>query len=122
MDSDGGSQIPLAIDTTTVQMLAQTVIDSLTCQGVGGVAAAGLAVLNNGKSTKSFTGIAQSGVPLDSRVLQSLPNEPINLTSEGNKFQIVIKEARVEINGLAVVPFAVLTALHSKMPINLNLA
>ncbi|KAF2034210.1 hypothetical protein EK21DRAFT_108249 [Setomelanomma holmii] len=96
------------INAQTLQMGVQKVANTVTCQGIGGLAAAGLGVMNAGKAKSGKT----SSVSLDPRVLQSLPDGPIILISQGNKYQIVIKQASIEINGLKLVPFAVLTALH----------
>ncbi|KAH7071834.1 hypothetical protein BKA63DRAFT_418271 [Paraphoma chrysanthemicola] len=101
---------PPAIDAQTLQTGLQKAIDTVTCQGIGGVAAAGLGFMNAAKA-KNKNG-EQSSAPLDPRVLGSLPDGPIVLSSEGNTFQVVIKQASVEINGLKLVPFAVLTGLH----------
>ncbi|KAL6708012.1 hypothetical protein ACN47E_003446 [Coniothyrium glycines] len=109
--SDGVQPFPLAIDATTAQRGAQALIDKLTCQGIGGLASAGLALMG---SNKPATGdaTAQASVPLDPKVFQSLPSGPIRLSSEGNNFQVIIKNLSLEINGLALQPFLVLTALH----------
>jgi hypothetical protein len=51
-------------------------------------------------------------VPLDPRAAQSLPQGPVEFTSEGNTFRIVLKDAEISINGLPLIPFGILTALH----------
>ncbi|KAH7084117.1 hypothetical protein FB567DRAFT_75732 [Paraphoma chrysanthemicola] len=101
---------PPAIDAQTLQTGLQKAIDTVTCQGIGGVAAAGLGFMNAAKAKNK--GGEQQSAPLDPRVLGSLPDGPIVLSSEGNSFRIVVKEASVEVNGLGLVPFAVLTGLH----------
>lgn len=108
--NDTGLIFP-AVDVSLAQMGAQKAIDALTCQGIGGLASAGLALMNSGESKSDKT---QASAMLDPRVLQSLPDGPIELTSDGNHFQIIIKKASVEINGMKLLPFAVLTALHGK--------
>lgn len=71
--------------------------------------------MNSGKANVNLLDMAQGGVPLDPRVTQGLPDGPITLTSEGNNFQIVLRDASIEINGMRLVPFAVVTALHGKI-------
>lgn len=88
----------------------QMIIDALTCQGIGGVAAAALGAMSASKDPKSM--MDMMNVPLDPRVLASLPQGPVEFTSEGNTFRIVLKDAEISINGLPVIPFGVLTALH----------
>lgn len=88
----------------------QLVIDKLTCQGIGGLAAAALGAMSGGKDQKSMMDMMNT--PLDPRVLGSLPQGPVEFTSEGNTFRIVLKDAEISINGLPVIPFGVLTALH----------
>jgi hypothetical protein len=51
-------------------------------------------------------------IPLDPRVAGSLPQGPVEFTSEGNTFRIVLKDARISINGLPMIRFGVITAFH----------
>lgn len=90
--------------------LAQAGINAITCQGFGGIAAIGLGLINSG--TIKFD--LKNAVPLDNATLTALPKEPISILSEGNKFEISIQDTKVTVNGMAIVPFAVLTALHSE--------
>jgi hypothetical protein len=60
------------------------------------------------------------GVPLDPTVLQALPRGPINLSSDGNIFEVSIESQSLHINGIAFIPFAVITALHSKLCIHIS--
>ncbi|KAH7343120.1 hypothetical protein BKA66DRAFT_543869 [Pyrenochaeta sp. MPI-SDFR-AT-0127] len=110
--SEGSTKSLLAIDAPTLQMGAQKAVDLLTCQGIGGLATAGLALMSSTKAKFGKTDETQGGTSLVATVFQRLPDGPITLTSEGNAFKIVIKQAAVEINGLKLIPFAVLTALH----------
>lgn len=57
---------------------------------------------------------SDDAVPLDSAVLRALPQGQITLSNNGNTFEIVIQDQSVKVNGLKLVPFAVLTGLHSK--------
>ncbi|KAG9195272.1 hypothetical protein G6011_00392 [Alternaria panax] len=108
------SQFPIAIDAGTAQMGAQKVIETFTCSGIGGFASAALGAMNAAKANASMMSMAmsQAGSLLDPTVLQALPRGPITISSEGNMFEIVIESQSLKINGLALVPFAVITGLH----------
>jgi hypothetical protein len=116
--ANGGIQIPIAIDAGTAQMGAQKLIDTLSCQGVGGIASAAFGAMTAAKVKAGMMAMMNMGqtnrtnAPLDSTVLQALPRGPIMLSSEGNMFEIVIESQSLKVNGLALVPFAVLTGLH----------
>jgi hypothetical protein len=102
--------MPLAIDANMLSGLAQAGTNAITCQGFGGIAAIGLGLINSG--TIKFD--LKNTVPLDNATLAALPKEPISILSGGNKFEISIQDTKVTVNGMAIVPFAVLTALHSE--------
>lgn len=91
--------------------LAQAGSDAITCQGFGGLAAIGLGLMNSG-TIKIDT---KNPVPLDSQTLAALPKDPVTILSEGNKFEIKIQSTEITINGMQIVPFAVLTSLHGKL-------
>ncbi|KAF1939792.1 hypothetical protein EJ02DRAFT_513567 [Clathrospora elynae] len=109
--TDINPQLPVAIDAGTLQLGAQTAINVLTCQGIGGLASAALGSMAIAKVKAAMMGM-MTGAPLDPVVMHALPQGPITLSSEGNQFEVVIQEQSLKINGLALVPFAVLTALH----------
>jgi hypothetical protein len=111
------SQLPIAIDAGTAQKGAQKLIDTLTCQGIGGIASAAFGAMAAAKVDASVMSksLAQVGQTLDPTVLQALPRGPITVSSEGNMFEIVIESQSVKINGLAIIPFAVITGLHGKL-------
>jgi hypothetical protein len=98
-------------------MGAQKVIETFTCSGIGGIASAALGAMTAAKANTSMLSkvMTQAGTPLDPIVLQALPRGPITLSSEGNMFEIVIESQSLKINGLALVPFAVITGLHGKL-------
>jgi hypothetical protein len=98
-------------------MGAQKLIDTFTCQGIGGIASAAFGAMAAAKTnaTMMSKAMAQLGQTLDPTVVQALPRGPITISSEGNTFEIVIESQRVKINGLALVPFAVITGLHGKL-------
>ncbi|CAN9418360.1 unnamed protein product [Alternaria alternata] len=112
--AEAQAKFPIAIDAETAQMGAQKVIETFTCSGIGGIAAAALGAMTAAKANASMMSMAmgQAGPPLDSTVLQALPRGPIVLSSEGNMFEIVIESQSLKINGLALIPFAVITGLH----------
>ncbi|KAF2472801.1 uncharacterized protein BDR25DRAFT_366007 [Lindgomyces ingoldianus] len=98
----------LAISSNMLSSLAQAGTNAITCQGFGGIAAIGLGLINSGTLKINL----KNPVPLDNRTLDALPKEPIVITSEGNRFEIKIQNSQVKINEMALVPFAVVTALH----------
>lgn len=91
----------------------QAAIDMLTCQGIGGLASVALGAMTASKN-KTSTKDMMSSVPLDPRVLAALPQGPVEFASEGNTFRIVLKDVEISINGLPLIPFGILTALHGK--------
>lgn len=103
------------IDGNTIQLAAQKAADLLTCRGVGGVASAGLGLMN-GANLKNilFSKDDGSGV-LDLGLLKSLPEEPFMVTSEGNNFKVVLKNMAISVNGWKGRDFVIITALHSKL-------
>lgn len=56
-----------------------------------------------------------NGPPLDPQVLQALPKGPVNITLNGNTFEIVLQDQDVKVNGQELKVFVVLTALHGKL-------
>ncbi|KAI1526875.1 hypothetical protein PtrCC142_008902 [Pyrenophora tritici-repentis] len=106
-----------AISATTAELAAQKAIDTLTCSGVGGLASAALGIMSAIKADPSILDMmaGDESVPLDGAVLRALPQGQITLFNAGNNFEVVIRDASVKVNGLDLVPFAVVTALHSKL-------
>ncbi|XP_014554401.1 hypothetical protein COCVIDRAFT_39714 [Bipolaris victoriae FI3] len=112
--SPDGAQIPLAIDSDTAQRGAQKIVDSLTCQGVGGIISAAMGFMSTSKSEVDMieTAMGQVGVPLDPMVLRLLPQGPVVVTSGGNNFEINAQEKSLRINGQSTSLFITLTWLH----------
>jgi hypothetical protein len=102
----------LAVNEASIMAGAQLAVDKLTCKGIGGAASVGLGIFSSGGGA-SLTMLAKSQVPLDPKVTQSLPDGPIEIKSGGNTFRIVLRDADIRINGLAIIPFGIFTALHS---------
>jgi hypothetical protein len=102
----------LAVNEASIMAGAQLAVDKLTCKGIGGAASVGLGIFSSGGGA-SLTMLAKSQVPLDPRVTQSLPEGPIEIKSGGNTFRIVLRDADIRINGLAIIPFGIFTTLHS---------
>jgi hypothetical protein len=110
---DTMSPLPdLAVNEASIMAGAQLAVDKLTCKGIGGAASVGLGIFSSGGGA-SLTMLAKSQVPLDPKVTQSLPDGPIEIKSGGNTFRIVLRDADIRINGLAIIPFGIFTALHS---------
>ncbi|KAI1539769.1 hypothetical protein PtrSN002B_008844 [Pyrenophora tritici-repentis] len=103
-----------AISATTAELAAQKAIDTLTCSGVGGLASAALGIMSAIKADPNILDMmaGDESVPLDGAVLRALPQGQITLFNAGNNFEVVIRDASVKVNGLDLVPFAVVTALH----------
>jgi hypothetical protein len=110
------SQFPVAIDAETAQMGAQKLIETFTCSGIGGIASAAYGAMTAAKANASMMSMVmtQASPPLDPTVLQALPRGRITISSEGNMFEIVIESKSLKINGLAFIPFAIITGLHGK--------
>ncbi|ENI01923.1 hypothetical protein COCC4DRAFT_52618 [Bipolaris maydis ATCC 48331] len=109
-----GAQLPLAIDSDTAQIGAQKIVDSLTCQGVGGIISAAMGFMSTSKAEVKMieTAMGQAGVSLDPKVLRLLPQGPVVVTSGGNSFEINAQEKSIRINGQALSMFTTLTWLH----------
>lgn len=107
----------MAISAATAELAAQTTINTLTCSGIGGLASAALGIMSAIKADPSLLdAVTSDGSPsLDAAVLRTLPQGPITLFNDGNNFEVVIRNSSVKVNGLDLVPFAVVTALHSKI-------
>lgn len=105
------------MDDQTLQGIAQTGIDTITCAGVGGLAALALGVMQS-PVLKDNKGNATSP-PLDNTTLAALPKGPVTVMNQGNKFTINIAEQAVTINGLELKPFAIMTALHGKCTLSI---
>ncbi|KAF2676878.1 hypothetical protein K458DRAFT_436943 [Lentithecium fluviatile CBS 122367] len=101
--------LALAVDSQTLQSLAQSGVNTLTCAGVGGLAAVGLGLRDSPALKMTMGGGSQ---PFDNSTLAALPKGPITITSEGNTFVINIIQGSFTINGRSLVPFAVITGLH----------
>lgn len=92
----------------------QLAINMLTCQGIGGIASIALGAMSASKNKTTMADL-MNNVPLDPRAAGSLPQGPVEFTSEGNTFRIVLKDAEISINGLPIIPFGILTALHGTL-------
>jgi hypothetical protein len=113
----------LAIDAETLNSAAQSSIDALTCNAIGGLATLSLEAMRSRK-LKAWvaTSMPNANVTkpfLDASVLAALPKGPLTVTSEGNVFTVELSNAKVTVNGLSYFPFAVLTTVHSECdPLN----
>ena len=104
------SSSPLAINESALSGAGQFGIDTLTCQGVGGLASVIFGVTSESKDKTSLL-----SSPLDSQAVSSLPQGPVEIRSQGNTYRIVLSDAEITINGLTIKLFAVLTALHGML-------
>lgn len=101
-----------AIDDKTLQGLAQSGLDAITCSGFGGLAALALGFTQNPAAKAS--GESAASPPLDNSTLAALPRGPVTITNEGNTFTINLAQQAFIINGLELKPFLIMTALHGK--------
>lgn len=109
----------LAIDSPTLQRFAQTGVDTLTCGGVGGLAAVGLNLFRSPAIKKAINDTRKMtmAAPLDPSIMASLPKDPITVNSGNTKFVInFTNPTAITINDLAIIPFAIFTAVHSMCP------
>ena len=104
------SSSPLAINESALSGAGQFGLDTLTCQGVGGLASVIFGVTSESKDKTSLL-----SSPLDSQAVSSLPQGPVEIRSQGNTYRIVLSDAEITINGLTIKLFAVLTALHGML-------
>lgn len=109
-NTSAATTFPLAIKEATIMGGGQMAISALTCQGIGGIASVALGAMSASKNKTSMMDMMT--IPIDPRAVGSLPQGPVEFTSEGNTFRIVLKDAEISINGLPVIPFGILTALH----------
>ncbi|KAF3041895.1 hypothetical protein E8E12_005491 [Didymella heteroderae] len=109
-NTSAAGAFPLAINDATLMAGGQTAINLLTCQGIGGIASVVLGSMSANKGKMSIKDMMN--IPLDPRAAASLPQGPVEFTSEGNTFRIVLKDAELTINGLPVIRFGIITALH----------
>jgi hypothetical protein len=117
--TDAAPTTPAKLDTimlnTTLDPVIQAGIDALGCQGVGGLAAIGLSLLQRGKiSTSSFGNLTSS--------FASFTNQTYTIKEAGNTYTANIATLNITLNGNPIVKAVVLIVLHGKPDfISLNL-
>lgn len=107
------SKLDLMMLSTTLDPIIQSGIDVLGCQGVGGVVAIGLSLLQSGKiSIGSFGNLTAS--------FSSLTNQTYTIKEGGNTYTANLANKDITqgitLNGQPVVKAAVLIVLHGKLP------
>ncbi|KAF9729295.1 hypothetical protein PMIN04_009289 [Paraphaeosphaeria minitans] len=100
--------VTLAVDGQTLEGIAQTGVDTITCSGLGGLAALALGI-TQGPALKGKMSISPS---LDNSTLAALPKGPLTVMNQGNNFTIDLADQTVTINGMGLKPFATMTGLH----------
>jgi len=88
-------------------------VNTVTCSGVGGLAAIALGILKNPAVKFTENGGAPTP-PLDDATLAALPKDPFTVSLAGNKYAIDIPGRTATVNDLKLKPFAIITGLHSK--------
>ncbi|KAF1965396.1 hypothetical protein BU23DRAFT_561137 [Bimuria novae-zelandiae CBS 107.79] len=101
-----------AIDDLTLQGIAQSGLDTVTCSGFGGLAALALGIMQGPLMKNAGMMDMPTLAPLDDSTLAALSKGPVTIMNEGNKFTVDIVKQAVTINGLEIKPFAITTALH----------
>ncbi|GAD94060.1 predicted protein [Paecilomyces variotii No. 5] len=97
-----------SINVTLVDSLLQKSSDALTCEGIGGL----FGVLTGLMASKTLPqSTSATGDILNSSAL-GLPTTPVTIRNSGNEFNIDLQKITLSVNGLPVIKFAVLTALH----------
>ena len=103
------SKLDLMMLNTTLDPIIQGGIDTLGCQGVGGVVAIGLSLLESGKiSLGSFGNLTSS--------FASLTNQTYTIKEGGNTYTANLSTKDITLNGQPVVKAVVLIVLHGKVP------
>jgi hypothetical protein len=105
------SKLDLMMLNTTLDPILQDGIDALGCQGVGGVVAIGLSLLQSGKiSLGSFGNLTSS--------FSSLTNQTYTIKEGGNTYTANLANKDIiqgiTLNGQPVVKAVVLIVLHGK--------
>ncbi|KAJ9388768.1 hypothetical protein DTO063F5_2416 [Paecilomyces variotii] len=98
------------INITLIDSLLQKSSDALTCEGIGGLFGV-LSGLMASKTLPQSTSTSTTDDILNSSAL-GLPTTPVTIQNSGNEFNIDLQKITLSVNGLSVVKFAVLTALH----------
>jgi hypothetical protein len=108
------SKLDLMMLNTTIDPILQSGIDILGCQGVGGIAAIGLSLLQSGKiSLGSFGNLTSS--------FSSLTNQTYTIKEGGNTYTANLANKDITqgitLNGQPVVRAVTLIVLHGKSPV-----
>lgn len=107
-----------AISDESLQDIAQTGLDTITCSGFGGLAALAFGVLQGPALKNSNVTDIGTTVPLDNSTLAALPKGPFTIMNEGNRLAVNIAQQSVAINGIELKPFVTITALHGMFRIS----
>lgn len=101
------SKLDLMMLNTTLDPVIQSGINVLGCQGVGGVVAIGLSLLESGEiSLSSFGNLTSS--------FASLTNQTYTIKEGGNTYTANLSTKDITLNGQPIVKAVVLIVLHGK--------
>lgn len=120
--TDSSFNLSLIINADSISSVAQSAVNALTCEGVGGLLLVASGLMSSG------TIKANSGSSVNSTLIkEALPKGIIHFSSSGNTFEIdgtIVSEkidggllaaaGGITINGNTVIKFAVFLVLHSK--------
>jgi hypothetical protein len=102
------SKLDLMMLNTTLDPIIQSGINALGCQGVGGIVAIGLSLLESGQiSLGSFGNLTSS--------FSSLTNQTYTIKEAGNTYTANLTTKDITLNGQPVVKAVVLIVLHGKI-------
>lgn len=122
ISTNNSFNLSLVINAGTISELGQRVIDTIGCEGFGGLALLGLGLFESG--TISLSSASSVNITF---IKQAIPRGTLRFTNNGNMYTIdgvVVADniesnilgaaAGITVNGSTVITFAVFLTLHSK--------
>lgn len=124
ISTNNSFNLSLVINADTISSLGQRVIDTIGCEGIGGVALLGLGLYESGTiSTKSASGLNLT------LIKQAIPQGLLRFNNSGNLYTIdgtvvvnnidtslLTAAGGITVNGSPVITFAVFLVIHSMFP------
>lgn len=95
------SGLLMSLNITATNALVQTVVDALSCEGVGGL----VQVLDGLISTKTIS----TNLTIPPGIL---PNSTFTIVSGSNKFEVNPGQKSISVNGVSVIKLIILIVLH----------
>jgi hypothetical protein len=101
------AKLDIMMLNTTIDPLAQAVVDALGCQGVGGLIAIGLSLLQSGKINVGSLGNLTSS-------LASFTNQTYTIHEGGNTYTANLAKLDITLNGNPVIKAVALIVVHGE--------